>query len=247
MRQAALLLSVVILVAAFCFKLEAQQMNWRTEGAERTPESEFTPIERGNILCHLSNDDTHFYIEMIISHSPTQRMILDSGVNIWIDSEGRRNKSVAVRYPAGAEVVRMQLQARGSRRTEKENRLLFENRPTALAYEIHFAGFGEGGPPRSISADGDEYKAFVRYDEEGNLLYFLKFPRSIFALERDRRGDTVSFSIGIEYGATRAVPSVAPTQGTGAPGGRSGGAGAVPSPPVPPKIVWIRGLMPAAG
>jgi hypothetical protein len=232
-------------------------MQWRDNPSVEIPApvSEFFSLEKGKILCFLSNDNNNLFVDMIIHDPVVQKKVLDIGMSIWIDPAGKEKKTIGVRFPIGAASVRRMLERKGERMTEEEVKIFNKNSTLAMAYEIEINGFGEV-PAMSIPASGGEgFSASIRYNEDGELIYRLLIPRDKVAFG-ESKGKPVPISLGIEYGVapTRTRPAGGPGdvgtmrsgsrqvvvgseirvvpvgQGGGAmpqgsPGGRGGGAG----------------------
>lgn len=231
-------------------KSSPQIMNWRTAPAGSSPaqESEYFRVDKGKILCYLSNDKDFLFVDMIIKDPAVQKKVLDVGMNIWIDVTGKDKKALSVRYPMGANIVRSQLARKGNRMTEDEIRLMTVNSPTAMAYEVLYNGVGEK-KTRVVRATTDTgCNGRIYYNDDGDLIYFVLFPMKDIVFEQ-AKGKAVPFSLGIEYGADPS-PAGNIQAGAGAPGaaGRPSvpGAGGPQGPQSAVSVIWIKGLTPSA-
>lgn len=251
------LIAISLLVVSFCTygqKAKGPVMHWREYSAndEAYPASDYFPLDKEKIFCYLSNNDSSIYIDLIIPNPGVSKIILTTGMNIWIDLSGKEVKTMGVRYPQGSDNVKAALQRKGDAMTDSEKLMFLHNSSLEMAYEIEVAGFGEGVPPRVPSKGGNGFCSSVRYSDDGNLLYRMVVPANSIVLQ-EVKGKVVPISIGIEYGASRLPrPQVAAPAGSGGARGGPGGGGGAPggtmsasAPQVPVEPVWIKGLMPA--
>jgi hypothetical protein len=74
------------------------------EGSKYTVDDK--PVEIG-----FQNDDENFYIFVQASDRETQMRVMRSGLTIWLDSSGKKNKKFGVRYPLGMGARRMERNA----------------------------------------------------------------------------------------------------------------------------------------
>jgi hypothetical protein len=217
MKSIVTLVLIVICGAVFAQKSKVPGMQWRDNPTEEMPApvSEFSSLDKGKILCYLSNDDNNLFIDMIIPDPGVQKKILDIGLSIWIDPAGKEKKVMGVRFPIGAASVRSMLERKGERATEEEVKLYSQNSALAMAYEIDITGFGEWPMLRVPASGGEGFAASIRYNDDGDLIYRLLIPRDKVAFG-ESKGQMVPFSLGIEYGSAYVMPR---------PGGGPGGGG----------------------
>jgi len=217
-------------------------MHWRDYSAkdDMYPASDYSPLDKEKMFCYLSNNDSSYYIDLIIVDPGVQKTILCVGMNIWIDLAGKEAKSMGLRYPAGSNNVKASLQRKGEAMTDSEKLMFVKNSSIEMAYEIELAGFGEGIPSRVPSKGGSGFSSTVHYSDDGNLLYKLVIPTNKVVLQ-EVKGKPVPFSIGLEYGTT-SLP-LPRTNSSG--GGPSRGATQYSSQQSEVEPVWIKGLLPA--
>jgi hypothetical protein len=258
MKSIVTIVLITICASLFAQKSKVPGMQWRDNPSAEMPAtvSEFSSLDKGKILCYLSNDDNNLFIDMIIPDPGVQKKILDIGLSIWIDPAGKEKKAMGVRFPIGAASVRSMLERKGERATEEEVKLYAKNSALAMAYEIDITGFGEGPALRVPASGGEGFSASIRYNDDGDLIYRLLIPRAKVAFG-ESKGQPVPFSLGIEYGAAyvMARPGGAPGGGgampQGAPGGRGGQGGARPGMAAAPGSsqqaaqppLWIKALV----
>lgn len=253
-----------VLIAFVCPLTNAQRekgesMKWRSGTGESylIPEENYTSERKGAILYCLSNDEKALYVDMKITESEDQSKILQSGMTVWLNADGKSRKTLGVRFPVGSRY--------SMNRTQ--NSALNKPSPLSMANTIQLVGFGEGVQSRFPSDNTDNIRGVVKYDEDGNLIYSMVIPvDKLPEAEKTAATDPLNlWTIGIEYGAppvmTGQVPAgVRPPSGAGASmpagggarggGGRSGGgmpAGGgmsrgAPQAADPPVVIWAKDM-----
>ncbi|MBE0674039.1 MAG: hypothetical protein IH591_05210, partial [Bacteroidales bacterium] len=205
-------------------------------------------------------------VDIVVIDPGVQKKILDIGMNLWIDVTGKEKRSVSVRYPLGSATIRSQLERKGERMTEEEMLLYTRNSGLAMAYEIYLNGFGDGGTKVIPCSSEEGCMASLRYNDDGELIYFLSIPVNEIVFE-ESKGAAVPFSIGIEYGVPPVIERPRPQSGTsggaavpsgamsggrggGPPAGgasRGGASGSGQSTLSEDQTIWIKGLLLASG
>jgi len=255
----------------FClqfFNLSAQKGNinysvWNSGSTDETYISadKFVCNDKGKLCYFLSNDRENLTVDMIIKDGNVQGRILKEGMIIWINTDGKQARKMGVRFPVGSQRQsgrnnRMNLPA-----TNPDGSIIT---PLSMANTIELIGF-ENEPERRFSADNaDNFRGFVKYDNEGILHYRMLMPIAMLPVRNSKEaGGVMPISFGIEYGAlpsmaegqrpagppsSSGVPSGGgsrggsrPGRGGGMPGG-SGPAGGASASTNPPVIVWIKNI-----
>jgi hypothetical protein len=248
-------ITVSLLVVSFCTygqKSKGPIMHWRDYSANGDiyPASDYFPLDKEKMLCYLSNNDSNLFIDIIITDPGVQKTILNIGMNIWVDLTGKEVNSMGVRYPIGSDNVKASLQRKGEAMTNTEKMMFVKNSSIEMAFEIEVAGFGEEIPRKIPSTGWSGFLSNVHYNDDGNLIYRMVIPMKSVVVQ-EVKGKPVTFSIGLEYGATMlARPQASPSGGGTAgspPGGRGGMGGGAPGASMQQVVdpVWIKGLLPA--
>jgi hypothetical protein len=225
------------------------------------PNNNYGYFKKGNFLYYLSNDNDNIYIDIKIEDSGIQNKILQEGLNVWFNPNGKSVKKTGLRFPIGAKYA-------GIKRM-KDSGNIKPGSPLSMTNTIELIGFSESKPKLIPSESADGISGSVKYDNDGVLFYNLKIPISELDLKGEKSGaGVVPFSLGIEYGAapesgeaqTSQRPSVTETavvasgggRGGRGGGGRSGGGAAsstMPRPTAPasqaaePSIVlWLKNI-----
>jgi hypothetical protein len=190
-----LLIAIPALIV--CINLNAQkekffQSKWRDNSSGSvTPEvSDFTATKKGDFLYCLSNDDKNIYVDAKITESIEENKVLQMGLTVWVNMDGKSRKLTGIRYPIGAKYSRPKVNP------------FDKTTPLALANTIELVGFKDVETNKFPSNSPDNIMGFVKYDNEGNLIYSLTIPRSkLPAAVKNKDGSDMSLNLAIEYGA----------------------------------------------
>lgn len=230
-------LLVKILALIVCLNLNAQKekffsSKWRDNNSESfTPaSSDYIPAKKGVVLYCLSNDDKNIYVDVKITESIEQNRVLQMGMTVWVNVDGKSRKITGIRYPIGAQFSRGP-----GRRGESQNNILNRISPLAQANTIELTGFKDVDKNRIPSDNSDNIRGYVKYDNDGNLLYSLTIPLLKLPAGFKSPGNSISpMTVAIEYGAPPSMgeqsgrPSDFSSSSVGggrSGGGRSGGGG----------------------
>jgi len=265
MRTIVTLIALVFLLNAYSQDEKNYQSHWRDANTNtfKMPDENYVFFKKGNFLYYISNDRDNLYIDIKIEDSGVQYKILQEGLTVWFNADGKQRKEVGIRYPLGAKFAN----GPGMRNSGAFG----SASPLAMANTIRLIGF-QGPEPNMIPAKNtDNFSGSVEYDEAGNLFYTLRMPISKLSLINAEGGAGFEpSSIGIEYGgmpemgnkpAGQAPPQMsndipsggragggrggAGGGGGGGRGGPGGNMGAVPTARSVPaaevsKLIWIK-------
>lgn len=264
MRKISTLIALVLSLNAFGQNEKNFQSHWRADNTNvsKLTDDNFEFFKRGNFLYYISNDKDNLYIDIKIEDSGVQYKILQEGLTVWINADGKLQKKVGIRYPLGVKFTR----GPGMRNSGSTG----SASPLAMANTIQLIGFQGQEPNMFPAKNQDNFSGSMEYDDQGNLYYTLKMPVSRLPFISAKEGAGFEpCSIGIEYGGmpemgNRPAGQTPPQRGDGMPSGggpgrpgsgrspgRSGGGGGSGSigsgPSAPPastveasKLVWIK-------
>jgi hypothetical protein len=275
MKNAVIILFLILFSNIYAQKSKPSPSKWNDNGKAEVnfPKENFQYFSKGKVYYYVSNDKENIYLDMRIDDPQTQNKILKQGLTVWINDDNKQGKTCGVRFPIGSEnPVRSgrQFQQGPSQATG-----INPNSPIAQANTIELMGFTKAERRIIPSNNGDNLRGWVRYDNEGVLIYKMIIPVS--RIETDKNIGTEPISLGIEPGSqalkrpggpqtgTPAEDFSSPLSGGGGRSGRSGGGGGGgrPSggmggggfsgggaPPVQPGsqsvILWIKDITLAA-
>jgi len=260
MRTVFTFIALVFLLNTYGQDEKEYQSHWRNAdmNTHNMPDDNFGFFKKGNLFYFISNDRDNLYLDIKIEDSGVQFKILQEGLTVWFNADGRQRKETGIRYPIGVKFAK----GPGMRSSGSTG-----SSPLAMAHTIQLNGF-QGDAPQMIPAKNDDnFNGSVVYDDEGNLFYTLKMPVDRLSLISSESGAGFEpFTIGIEYGGMpelgkmpsgQAPPQMSdamPSGGRGGGGGGGrGGRGGAPGgsmgtgPTAPPastvevsKIIWIK-------
>ena len=151
--------------------------------------------KKGVFLYCLSNNDQNIFVNAKITESIEQNKILQMGVTVWINMDGKSRKIIGIRYPIGAEYSRPQ-----SKQGEGQENALDQS-PLAKANTIKLVGFKDVETNKFPSNNKDNIRGFIKYDNDGNLIYSLTIPKAKLPAGKNKDGSLILMNLAIEYGA----------------------------------------------
>lgn len=226
---------VTILSLFACTSLNAQKAklflsSWRENGnAELNITSDkYSYSEKSKLYYFLSNDNDNIYVDMKFEDPGVQNRILKEGLIVWISMDGKHAKKMGVRFPIGSQysggrnelnMTGVKLNADGSIVT-----------PVSMANTIELIGFANEEKRRFPSDNADNFRASVKYDNEGTLHYKMLMPIAKLPVRNSKDSDgAMPFTFGIEYGIVPVMkgpggPVVPPSSSEPPAGGSRGGS-----------------------
>jgi hypothetical protein len=259
-------MKILIVISAFilCLDLSAQKeqiptCRWvdNSSGSVLPSASDYVSARKGAFLYSFSNDENNLYVDIKVTESIEEGKVLQMGMILWLNTDGKSRKVTGVRYPIGSKFSR-------SRRGEPMGTITQET-PLSLATTIELIGFKDINPSRFPANNSDNFRGSVKYDNDGNLLYSMTIPLAkLPAAGKSAQGKKTLLNIGIEYGAPPQMqnqggprPGGSGEAPSGGGGGRRGGgggagtrgAGAAPGPGFAgnddapkPVLIWVKNL-----
>jgi hypothetical protein len=229
-----LLIAIPALIV--CLNLNAQKekffsSKWRdNSSASATPApSDYTATKKGDFLYCLSNDDKNIYVDAKITESIEQNKVLQMGMTVWINTDGKSRKLTGIRYPIGAKYSKLQIKPG----EVQESNISNLTSPLAQANTIELVGFKDIEVKKFPSNNTDNIRGFVKYDNDGNLIFSLTIPKSkLPAIGKKKDGSVIPMNLAIEYGAQPSTGGQSggyeytpPSPGGSRGGSRGGGGG----------------------
>ena len=261
-------LLITITVLILCTNSNAQKekyfaSKWRDiASASSVPAiTEYVSAQKGEVLYSLANDDENIFVDVLFTESLQQNKLLQMGMTLWINQDGKERKVTGIRFPIGAKY------SKGGGMQREQNPLVKVSL-LSQANTIELVGFKDVKPSRFPSNNEDNIRGFVKYDNDGNLICSLTIPISKLPSGAAKASESLPLTLGIEYGAPPKMdissgmpsgPGGAARMGGG--GGRSGGSrggasggGAAPAGGAPggsaapqnlpkPIIFWMKNML----
>jgi hypothetical protein len=194
--------SLLILSLIFCSALSGQKGNsnicrWHSNAG--TTMADYNTIKRTGLSYSLSNDNDNIYLDIKVADAEEQNMILRNGLVIWINMDGKKDRKLGVRYPVGSRNITTH-RGDDSQSGDRAQQALRGN-PLTMANTIELIGFINETQRRFPSENPDNFRASVKFDAEGALVYNMLMPLVKLPLRNTKNGSgSVPFTLGIEYG-----------------------------------------------
>lgn len=264
MKKILVLVSCVICLNTYGQKGKSYVAGWHNDGDDEMSISadSYSFHEKGKIFYFFSNNKTDLVIDIKVEDEGVQNRILKEGMTLWINTDGKQDQEMGVRFPMGA-------QRQGGNRNGVNQTMLNPDgslvTPISQANTIELIGFTGENPNRFPSENADSFNGFVKYDDKGFLHYRMFMPFDKIPFRNTKEGNsTMPFSLGIEYGRSAAgnnfqgpppsSPSSVGRSSRGGSGGGSRGGGGMPQggapmggqnsrvAPKPSVLIWIKNI-----
>lgn len=229
MRKIVTLIALAFILNAYGQDEKSYQSHWFSpeRNIHQMSNDSYVFFKKGNFLYYVSNDNENLYIDIKIEDSGVQSRILQEGLTVWLNADGKQRKEVGIRYPLGAKFTD------GPGRRNQGNSASVS--PLAKANTIQLIGFPGDGQNMIPAKNDDNFSGSLEYDQDGNLFYNLRLPISRLSLIAAEGGAGFEPStIGIEYGGMpemgnksngQAPPQISEDMPSGGRGGGGGGGG----------------------
>lgn len=175
------------------------QSSWDNNNGKEvniSPEK-FLCLKKPGICYFISNNKDNLIICIRTGDVTVQSRILIEGMTLWIDMNGKQEKGMGVRFPIG------------SRRSSGADGNLLTAITNANAIEL--TGFSGESEKRFPSENADSFNGYVKFDNDGALLYRMIMPLAKLPLRNARASNgAMPFNIGIEYGGGKDTESKKP-------------------------------------
>lgn len=190
---------------------------------------------------NVTNDDNNIYICVSSKEAATQLRILRSGMTIWLDPKGEKNKTMALYFPIGKQPDPERYSSRNSKTNGRNSKATGSDvsaREAELLLQSNYyntKGFldMENGQFGVTDTKGPIQLA-IRRNDDSVLVYEVMIPvRNVLGADWEARASKKDFSVGIVLNAIPGTgagggsigprPSGGGMRGTGGGGMRSGG------------------------
>jgi hypothetical protein len=174
---------ILILILFLNGSLRAQDHNlslsfWHT--GDVVKDSDYQPIKKSGISFFLSNNNEKIYINLKITGKDVQNLILEDGLTIWIDMDGKHARKMGVRFVPKSD----------------------KKAPFSQTNTIELIGFITEQERHFAAENPDNFKASVKSDD--GIIYFrMIMPVSKLPLRNSQDGrGTMPFYLGVEAGSS---------------------------------------------
>jgi uncharacterized membrane protein YgcG len=173
------------------------------------------------LLFEVTYDESHLYVFAKYYEAATVQQIMESGLTVWISPDGKKTKSIGVKYPM---IRSASLRDKKERKPDLkvEDKMEHKQNERLILYGINSV------KPQVISKKDltMDLDVSIGSDSTGKLLYEMKFPLNLIA--HDFKVDIEKLAIGFEmdeFTRPRAQERPESASGNRGGGGRNGGGG----------------------
>jgi hypothetical protein len=171
----------------------------------------------------IANDDSALYIAIKAMDRTQQIKIVQGGVEIWIDDNAKKKKSIGVKFPLGGGSMPMPTgRTGGSGQDSKEMRQQMK----LQMLRMELTGFKEGLNGRHDVYSNVPVKPVIDWDDKDNMVYEVAIPFA--ALDETVRANLNNISIGIFIKGLKMDRGLGGMPAGGPPGGGMQGGGGPP-------------------
>lgn len=199
--------------------------------------------EDGSMEYNITNDNQNIYISVATNNQATQMRILRAGINIYIDTKGKSDKSMGVLFPVRADNLNNNYAPNPAAKEDNQNFTRGNNRRNNLT--------GETGPTaanqkKKLLMDNNIFKTFgfinmenniydlfdstaikmgVNYDQLNNLVIECVIPIKNITNKNFTASNAPSISVGIVLNNINMNRGATAMGAGGRTGGMEGGGG----------------------
>lgn len=187
----------VISLFFICVILNAQNgdpnlSKWHNN--DRIDRSDYLLIKKSKLYCSLSNDKDFVYINLMIPDREVSVRILEDGLTVWINMDGKQDRKMGVRFPIGSQ------NAANVKNQGAEDNIATEDL-VSQANTIELIGFISEQDRRFASQNSDNFRGAVKYSPNGDLYYRLVMPVAKLPFRNSKDGNgAMPFALGFEIG-----------------------------------------------
>lgn len=204
-----------------------RQAEIKVDGAESEWSGSLYYLEEQKMGLGLKNDTGYLYIIIKATDQNTQLQIMRTGLTIWLDAKGKKEKTLGIHYPIGMQDYGMPL-AKDRQPSQDSSKL--QKQFTEMLDKIELLGPGKNDKKRINRVNNSGIEASIN-DTLGVMVCELKIPLKqsnefAYAIVADT-GATIS--LGLETGELKREKMKGnPPMGGGMPPGGGGSPGGIP-------------------
>jgi hypothetical protein len=193
----------------FCIAIKAQDRNlnqskWHDN--DKIDKSDFQPVKRSKIYCSISNDNDFIFINLMVPDRVVSERILEQGLAIWINMDGKQIKKMGIRFPLGSENL-TKGKTQGTETNSGPENLVSQ------ANTIELIGFISEQERHFAAQNSDNFRGYVKYSPNGDFYYRMVMPLTKLPLRNSKnRNGAMPFSLGFELGYKPASNIKGPTK-----------------------------------
>ena len=204
-----------------------RQAEIKVDGAESEWSGSLYYLEEQKVGIGLKNDTNNLYIIIKAIDQNTQLQIMRTGLTIWLDAKGKKEKTLGIHYPIGMQDYGIPMVMGQKPEENKEER---QKQFTEMTEKIEILGPGKNERNRIARVNNSGIEASIN-DTLGVMVCELKIPLKQsdefpYAVAADAGA---AISLGLETGELRREEMKGnPPMGRGMPPGGGGPPGGMP-------------------
>lgn len=192
------LLIISVLIGTVMFAQNGNTIMSRWHNSDKIEISDYQSLKKTGLFFYISNDKDNIYIDLKFDKPEDQRMILNEGLVLWINMDGKPVKIQGIRYPTGSQKPGMRNGVLNSKDNVKGNG--DPDYLISMANSIEIIGFISEQERHFPSQNVDNFRGSLRYDK-GILFYRMVMPLAKLPVRNSKDGNgAMPFTMGIEYG-----------------------------------------------
>ena len=143
-----MVITLLSTVSIYCQKNDESWSRWHASGSDdmNLSADSYGFFKKGNFYYYLGNDDHDLFIDLKIEDSGVQYKILQEGLSVWINADGKSIKKTGVRFPIGVKYSKAAMMRSAGKNLNPES-------PISMANTIELIGFPDS-LPKLIPAEG---------------------------------------------------------------------------------------------
>ena len=227
-----IILAVMASTFGLCSAKKTVTSKWEKAAYHEADSINFMDYKyNGKLLYLISNDAENLYVHAKVTDKKVQRMLITSGMTVWLGTHAKGKKEMGIRYPLPMEKnSNTKGQRREGKRTE-ESPEVARQRLLEASNKLELIDFPNEPGEHIISTLNREYVvAHIAVNDKGEMNYTLQIPYKNIGFNYTH-GALISLNLETgKMSGNNSKPSVgmSGSMGGGMSGGPSGGMGGGP-------------------
>lgn len=192
MKSFVFIISMCLYAVANAQNGDINQSKWRNN--DKVEKSDYQQIKKSKLYCLISNDNDFLILNMMVPDNEVSGMILEKGLTVWINMDGKQTRKLGVRFPIGSENSKVAINSDGGKNNSGGELI-------SRANTIELIGFISEQERHFAAQNNDNFRAYVKFSPTGDFYYRLVMPVGKLPLRNSKDGNgTMPFVIGFEIG-----------------------------------------------
>jgi hypothetical protein len=241
MKAILFILANFLITCVSAQKIKEYQCFWNGKNADvfQANNKDFKYSEKGMFYYYLSNDQDNIYINLKIFDNNVKQMILRSGITVWINTDGKKNKTMGVKFPVGPQRMRNDISSNPSEKPlPQTNHAGMGNQKTPPGLNggsdidtksLLLIGFNKSDPVLISNFENGNFRGSINIQKE-YMYYQLILPISkLPVIKKNPNKKKEYFVMGLSHESAQSMSMRngmnGRSGGNGMPGGRMSGGG----------------------